>query len=484
MQNSLLDKTIKSSAWSIADVLLRQGIGFLISIVLARLLSPSDYGTIGVLMIFIAISNVFVDSGFSAGLIRKIDRTEDDLNTAFLFNIGVGIFVYFVIFIASPYISYFFDNHDLCLLLRVLGLTLIISSFNLVQNSILIFTMRIRQLTMVSALAQISTGVVAIYMAYNGWGVWALVFQQIASAAFTALLLFFTTGWRPGIKWSCASFSYLWSFGSKLLLTNFISTICGQMYSFFIGKYIGKNELGLYGRSDSFARQPLGIFNNIINKALVPFLAACQGNEERLRTNYRCCVEIMSFVGFPVMFYLSAIAAPLFTILFGAKWIDAIPLFQILCIGFSISIVGGISLQLIQVMGRSDYTLKLELIKKPFFVVFVIIGCSMGVKGIVIMSAFYELLGSLINLSVVHTLLHYSYYRQLIDIAKYGVISVIAFIPSVIIVNNLKANPFVLILLASIIYISAYLLIVLISQVKAIYYIREFITRRKCSPAT
>lgn len=484
MENTLTDKTIKSSVWSIADVLLRQGIGFLISIVLARLLSPSDYGTIGILMIFIAISNVFVDSGFSVGLIRKIDRTEDDLNTAFLFNIGVGLLVYLFIFIASPYIAYFFDNHDLCILLRILGLTLIISSFNLVQNSILIFTMRIKQLTMVSALAQISTGIVAIYFGYNGWGVWALVFQQIASAAFTALLLVFTTGWHPKIKWSGTSFSYLWSFGSKLLLTNFISTICGQMYSFFVGKYIGKNWLGLYTRSDSFARQPLGVFNNIINKALVPFMAACQGNEERLRTNYRCCVEIISFLGFPVMFCLSAMAAPLFNILFGAKWIDAIPLFQILCVGFSISIVGGISLQLIQVMGRSDYMLKLELIKKPIFVVFVVVGCSMGIKGIVIMSAFYELIGSLINLSVVHTLLRYSYYRQLIDIAKYGVIAVTAFILSFTLTNNMEANSFVLIVLTLIIYTSIYLLIAFLFRVKAIGFIRIIIKKKKGSPAT
>lgn len=484
MGNTLADRTIKSSVWSVVDVLLRQGIGFIISIILARLLSPSDYGIIGILMIFIALFNVFVDSGFSAGLIRKIDRTEDDLNTAFLFNIGVAILVYLVIFIVSPYIAFFFDNYDLCNLLRVLGLTLIISSFNLVQNSILIFTMRIRQLTTVSALAQISTGIVAIYLGYKGWGVWTLVFQQIASAAFTAILLFFTTGWRPKIQWNGASFSYLWSFGSKLLLTNFISTICGQMYSFFIGKYIGKKELGLYTRSDSFARQPLGIFNNIINKALVPFWAACQGDEERLKTNYRCSVEIMSFVGFPVMFCLSAMATPLFNILFGLKWINAIPIFQILCVGFSISIVGGISLQLIQVMGRSDYTLKLELIKKPIFVVFVVIGCSMGIKGIVIMSAFYELIGSLINLSVVHTLLHYSYYRQLIDIAKYGVIAVIAFIPSFILTTNMETNSSVLIVASFIIYVSVYLLIAFISQVKAIDYIRKIIKKRNSSLAT
>ena len=197
MSDSLTKKTVKSSVWSIIDVLLRQGISFIISIVLTRLLSPSDYGTIGMLMMFIAVSNVFIDSGFSAGLIRKIDRTEEDLSTAFIFNIIVGSLVYLLLFYISPLVAQFFDDSTLCTYLRVLGLILIINSFNLVQNAILIYTMQIRLLTIISALSQISTGTVAILFAYNGYGIWALIIQQLVASLITALLLFFKTGWKP-----------------------------------------------------------------------------------------------------------------------------------------------------------------------------------------------------------------------------------------------------------------------------------------------
>ncbi len=477
MSDSLTKKTVKSSVWSIIDVLLRQGISFIISIVLTRLLSPSDYGTIGMLMMFIAVSNVFIDSGFSAGLIRKIDRTEEDLSTAFIFNIIVGSLVYLLLFYISPLVAQFFDDSTLCTYLRVLGLILIINSFNLVQNAILIYTMQIRLLTIISALSQISTGTIAILFAYNGYGIWALIIQQLAASLITALLLFFKTGWKPQLRWNWISFQYLWNFGSKLLLTNLISTFCGQLYSFFIGKYIGKKELGLYTRSDSFARQPLNIFNNIINKALVPSLASCQNDLSYLRDNYKKCIEIMSFAGFPIMFCLASISKPLFAILFGEKWIDAAPLFSILCIGFSIAIVGGITLQLIQVMGRTDYTLKLELIKKPIFVILAIIGCSQGIKGIVIFSAIYELVGTLINLTVVHTLLQYNYFGQLIDIFKYAGITLLILSPIVIISNILNINYLWQFFTILPLFFSLYLFFSFLFKVKALCHVKQIVSK-------
>lgn len=479
MSETLTKRTVHSSLWSIADVVLKQGISFLISIILARLLSPVDYGTIGMLMIFIAISNVFVDSGFSAGLIRKVDRTEDDLSTAFIFNIFVGTIVYIILFLLSPLFANFMDDPKLSLYLRVLGLILIINSFNLVQNAILIYTMRIRLLTMISAVSQISTGVIAILLAYNGFGIWALILQQLVAAFMTAILLSLKTGWSPILKWSNNSFLYLWNFGSKLLLTNLISTICGQMYSFFIGKYIGKKELGFYTRSDSFARQPLGIFNNIINKALVPSLASCQDNLSHLRENYKKCIEIMSFVGFPTMLCLASISTPLFNLLFGDKWRDAAPLFCVLCIGFSIAIVGGVTLQLIQVMGRTDYTLKLELIKKPIFVVFVVVGCSQGIKGIVVFSAIYELVGTLINLSVVHTLLRYNYIRQLLDIFKYAGLSTILLLPIMLTVRFLGIEGICHILFILLLFSATYISISLLLKVRAVFLIKDIYKKIK-----
>lgn len=210
MSDSLTKRTLKSSVWSIIDIIIRQGVGFVVSVILARLLTPSDYGTIGLIIIFITLSNVFVDSGFSSALIRKIDRTEDDLSTAFIFNVIVAIFIYVLLYIGAPYIALFFDNPSLTLLLRVLGCVLIINSLNLVQNAILIYSMQIKQLAIITSVSQITTGILAVFFAYCGYGVWALVLQQLFAATIQTVLLAFMTKWHPRFIFAKKSFSYLW----------------------------------------------------------------------------------------------------------------------------------------------------------------------------------------------------------------------------------------------------------------------------------
>lgn len=478
MSESLSRKTVRSSVWSIADVMFRQGAGFVISVILARLLTPSDYGTVGMMTIFITIANVFVDSGFSSGLIRKIDRTNEDLCTAFYFNIVVGVLVYAVLFLTSPLIASFFNIPELSVYLRVLGLVLIFNSLNMVQNAILISSMRIKQLTMVSAISQVSTGAIAIALAYRGWGVWALIFQQLFASFFQAILLVIMTRWRPRLIFERKSLQYLWGFGSKLLAATLIGNIFSQAYSFVIGKVLGKRDLGLYSRSDQFAVQPSKVITNIINKALVPSLAACQNDLGRLQHNYQKCVEIISFLIFPLMFSLGIAAGPLFKVLFGAKWDDAIPLFQILCFGYSIDIFSTLSLNLMQVMGRTDYTLKLEFIKKPFYGVIIIITIFYGLKAIVIGKAFYCLIAALINLSVVKNLLRYSYWKQILDIFKYAVIAMTVLIPSYALVSLISTNSLFRLISFPILGIGIYAMLSYKFKFRVIEYARQIKAKR------
>lgn len=472
MPESLKKKTLNSSIWSIIEIISRQGLSFVISIVLARLLSPMDYGTIGIIIIFITISNVFVDSGFSAGLIRKLDKTENDLSTAFWFNIAVSISVYALLFVFAPLISSFFDISELTLLIRALGVVLIINSMNLVHNAILISSMKIKQVSIISVVSQISTGIIAISLAYKGWGVWALITQQIAAALIQCVLLCVFTGWKPKLIFNKSSFKYLWSFGSKLLCANIIGTIFGQAYSFIVGKYIGKCDLGLYSRACHFSQQPSGIVINMITKALVPSLARCQNDLEHLRKNYVKCTEIIGFFIFPLMFSLSFTAHPLFLVLFGEKWIDAIPLFQILCIGYAMDVFSNLSLQLIQVMGRTDYTLKLEIYKKPVYAIVTAISFIGGLKGIVIGQAIYSFIAAMINLSVVKKLLRYSYTRQLMDIFKYACMALccdclISLLMTIFALNNLLYLLFFVFFFCIV-----YLLFSIIFKVKAINYVK------------
>lgn len=473
MSDSLTKRTIKSSIWSVIDIILRQGIGFVVSVILARLLTPSDYGTIGLIMIFITLSNVFVDSGFSSGLIRKIDRTEEDLSTAFIFNIFVAVFIYFLLYISAPYISSFFDNLSLTLLLRVLGLVLIINSLNLVQNAILIFSMRIKQLAIITSISQITTGIIAIFLAYCGYGVWALVLQQLFAASIQTILLIIFTRWHPHIVFDKDSFRYLWGYGSKLLCANFIGSIFDQAYSFIIGKYLGKKELGLYSRSDQFAQQPCSIITNVISKALVPSLANCQNDIEKLKCNYIKCIEAISFIIFPLMFLLSFIAQPLFSVLFGNKWISAVPLFQILCIGYSMNIFSNLSLQLIQVMGRTDYTLKLEFFKKPIFAIIILISFLGGLHGIVLGHAFYCFVAAMINLSVVKALLNYGYVRQVLDIFKYAFLALLIIIFVDFCVSMVIESNILIIVLDCFFSILGYLLLGKITHIRVFSYLKD-----------
>lgn len=473
MAENLSKKTVRSSLWSIVDVLFRQGISFVISIILARLLSPSDYGTIGVMMIFITISNVFVDSGFSSGLIRKIDRTDDDLSTAFYFNIFVAIGVYSILFFSSPLIASFFNIQELTTYLRILGLVLMFNSLNMVQNAILISSMRIKQMTMVSAISQISTGFLAIFLAYHGWGVWALIWQQLFAAILQAFLLAIATRWKPKRVFKKKSFSYLWGYGSKLLTANLIGTLFNQAYSFVIGKILGKRDLGLYSRSQQFAVQPENIVTNIISKALVPSLAACQNDLDRLKRNYKKCVEIISFLIFPLMFTLGIAAEPVFKVLFGSKWDNAIPLFQILCFGYAIDIFSNLSLNLIQVMGRTDFTLKLEFIKKPFYAIIIVVSVFFGLKGIVIGQAFYCLVAALINLSVVKFLLKYGYWKQVLDIFKYALISFAILLPTYLGISLLSTNNFFRLVAFPIIGIGIYALLAYKLKFRVIDYVKQ-----------
>lgn len=479
MSDSLTKRTLKSSVWSIIDIIIRQGVGFVVSVILARLLTPSDYGTIGLIIIFITLSNVFVDSGFSSALIRKIDRTADDLSTAFIFNVIVAIFIYVLLYIGAPYIALFFDNPSLTLLLRVLGCVLIINSLNLVQNAILVYSMQIKQLAIITSVSQITTGILAVFFAYCGYGVWALVLQQLFAATIQTVLLSFMTKWHPRFIFAKKSFSYLWGYGSKLLCANFIGAVFDQAYSFIIGKYLGKKELGLYSRSDQFAQQPCSIITNVISKALVPSLANCQNDLEKMRRNYIKCIEVISFLVFPIMLLLAFVARPLFTLLFGDKWMAAVPLFQILCLGYAMNIFSNLSLQLIQVMGRTDYTLKLELFKKPIYAVVIFISIYWGLKGIVIGHAFYCFIAALINLSVVKVLLKYSYIRQVLDIFKYAFLALVIIVLVSFCFSMLIENDFLILLLDFLFSLGGYLLLGKIFHIRVLGYLKDIGIFRK-----
>lgn len=411
-------KSLKSTGWSLFDNLSSQGFAFIIGIILARLLSPTDYGTIGVLSIFLAIANVFVDCGFGNALIRKKDRSQDDLSTAFYFNLTIGAIVYFILFISAPLVASFFQTPILVILLRVLALCVVFNSLSIVQTSLLTANLNIKTIAIVNICTQIPIGLVGIYLAYKGLGVWTLVVQQVGGSCFRSLWLWVMSGWRPDLIFKRDSFSYLFNFGWKLVGANLLGTFFNEIYSFVIGRKLGVSDLGLYTKGKQLAEYPRSIINNVINRVVLPVMVETQGDIERVRYIYRILVRLLGFSVFPLFGLLILLGEPIIIVLWTDKWVESIIIFQIFCFGFSFGPISTINFCLLQLMNRTDMTLKLEFIKKPLCLLMLLCGIPFGLLGIVLAASLYNIVGTIINMYPTSKILHYNYIDQLFDFGR------------------------------------------------------------------
>ena len=379
MNENIKNQALHGVFWSAIDNFARLGITFIFGIILARLLSPADFGVIALLTIFIAISNVFIDSGFSNALIRKVDLTEQDKSTAFFFNIGVGAISYVILFAIAPLIANFYKEPILVPLLRVTSITVLFSSIAIVQQSILTINIDFRKQAVISVVSAILSGLVGVYMAYNGYGVWSLAFQQIISSFSRMVLLCLFVRWKPLLEFSVDSFRYLFSFGSKILASGLLNTIWVYLYPIIIGKVFTTTTLGLYSRADQLSKLPATNMTTVLQRVTYPVLCKIQTDKDRLTSNYRRLLKISAFVIFPVMSMLSALAYPLVDVLLGEKWLGCVYYLKVLCFAMMFYPIHAINLNLLQVVGRSDLYLKLEIIKKILAAAILLITLPMGV---------------------------------------------------------------------------------------------------------
>jgi len=418
---SIKKKTINASVWSLIDNLFSQGFVFLIGIVLARILSPSDYGTVGVLAIFIAIANTFVDCGFANALIRKKDRTQNDLSTAFYFNFVVGVISYVLLYVISPFVANFFSMPILIVLLRVLGLRVIFNSFSLVQNALLTSKLNIKTQAIINIFTQIPVGCLAIFLAYKGMGVWTLVIQQVGSSFLKTIWLWIIAGWRPSFVFSKDSFDYLFHFGWKLVGASLLGTFFNEIYGFVVGRFLGAEELGFYSKSKQLSEHPRSLVNNVIHRVVLPVMVEVQGDDEKIKEIYRKLIRLTGFLVFPFFGFLILIAEPLILIIWTEKWYASIFLFQLFCFGMSFGPISSLNFCLLELLNRTDLTLKLEFVKKPVCLSMLLVSIPFGLSGIVIFASLYNCIGTLINMYPTFKLLKYSYKQQLLDLL-YGLI--------------------------------------------------------------
>ena len=413
---SLKEKTISGLLWSFIDSFANFGVQFLIGIVLARILSPREFGLIGMLTIFIALSQSFIDSGFSTALVRKRDCTQTDYSTIFFFNLAVSLLCYVLLFAFSGAISSFFDEPQLKSLVQVLGIGLILNSFGIIQRTILTKTINFKLQTKISLIASLGSGIIAITMALKGFGVWSLVALTLSRYALTSIFLWVYTNWNPTLVFCLKSFSELFGFGSKLLLSGLIDTAYRNIYYLIIGKYFSAVELGFYTRADQFQTLPSSNLNAIISRVSFPVLASIQDDIPRLKKNYRKLIKSTMLLTFILMLGMAAIAKPMILTLIGEKWLPSAIYLQLLCFVGMLYPLHAINLNMLKVQGRSDLFLRLEIIKKILAVPIILLAVFMGIKAMIIGMFVLSLIAYYLNSHWSGKLIDYSSIQQVKDI--------------------------------------------------------------------
>lgn len=477
-EKSLKSQAINGVFWSSIERFSVQGIQFVLQIFLARLLTPNDYGIIGMTAIFMAVSQVFIDSGFSNALIRKTDRTEIDCSTVFYFNIIIGVVCYFLIFFFSPVVAKFYEISILNPVLKVLALNLIINSFAVVQRAKLTINLDFKKQTFASLIAVLVSGGFGLFLAAKGFGVWALVVQQIINNIINTVLLWCLIKWKPLFKFSWKSFRELFGFGSKILFSGLLDRVYKNLYSIVIGKKFNSTDLGYYTRADQFAQFPSSNITGILNRVAFPVLSKIQDDDEKLASVYRKYLRLSAFIIFPLMMGLAAVSYPFIELLLTEKWITAAQYMQIICFSLMWYPIHGINLSLLQVKGRSDLFLRLEIIKKIIGVIVLCITLPFGIKIMCYGHIVSSLIGLVINTYYTGRIINVGFIKQMKDILPSLIYSISMFIV-VYFSIGLFNSSLIKLICGIIIGFTYYLLIVVITKSKDLQTLISIITKRE-----
>ncbi|MCQ2097236.1 MAG: lipopolysaccharide biosynthesis protein [Fibrobacter sp.] len=427
---SIKQQTISGSKWNFIERISVQGIQFLLGVVMARLLLPSDYGTIGLLAIFFEISQAFIDSGFSSALIRTKDPTEKDFSTVFYFNLAISVTVYISLFFAAPWVADFFKIPILCPILRVQAGTLVINAIMAVQVSMLNIKLDFKSLAKRKVSATLIGGISGVAFAYTGFGVWALVYQQIIAAVINLVFICYICRWYPRAGFSKESFKRLGSFGSRLLAAGLLHTIYRNMTTFAIGKFYSAKDLGFYSRGSHFADLPGNTINGVLQTVTYPILAKIQDDEEQLVRVYRKYIRITSLSIFIISGILCALAEPIILLCLTDKWSEAVIYLHAFAFSSMFDHLSTINLNLLKVKGRSDLFLKLEIIKKTISIGILLCAIPYGVLAICLSKLLYNQIAVFINTYYTGKLFHLGYVQQVKDFSPYLVRCIIACIPA------------------------------------------------------
>jgi O-antigen/teichoic acid export membrane protein len=424
-QSALKKQGVKAVYWTALQQILNQIIGFGISIILARLLLPEEFGLIGMIAIFIAIGNLMMQGGMTSSIIRSKTLDNNDYTTVFYFNLFVGLIMYLILYVAAPWIANFYQQDILTYIIRIYGLIFILQAFSAIQYAYLNRIMNFKKLMMISVPSLLLAGITGIVMAIKGYGVWSLVGYKLSQAFFNAVFYWFSSHWRPNGKFDKEKFKTHFNFGYKLTVSGLIDTIFRNLYSVVIGKFFPVAQVGFYQRANSLQQLPTQSISMIISKVSYPLFSKIQDDNVRLKNAYKKILKIIVFILSPVLIIMGILATPLFRFLFTEKWLPAVPYFQILLFAGILYPIHAYNLNIVKVKGRSDLFLKLEIIKKIIIVSVVIFAIRYGIYGLLYSIVFTSVTSFFINTHFSGKLINYSTWEQFKDIAPYFLISLI-----------------------------------------------------------
>lgn len=422
--SNMKTRVLSGLFWKLLENGGAQGVQFLISLVLARILGPKEYGTVGLITIFIIIANVFIQSGFQTSLIQKKDVEEVDFSSVFYLSLAVAVILYLILFAAAPAIGAFYEEPVLVPMVRVLSLTLFFGAVISTQSAVVSRNLEFKKMCISSLAAACGSGIIGITAACRGMGVWALVLQQLTNNFLLMTVLWVLVPWRPARMFSLTRLKALFSYGWKLLCSSLLDTIYTNVYGLVIGKIYNKSALGYYNRGNQFPQLIVTNLGTSIQAVMLPAFSASQEDRARVKIMVRRAIVTSSYLIFPMMAGMIAVAKPFVTIVLTDKWLPCVPFLQIMCVAYALWPIHIANLQAINALGRSDIFLKLEIIKKVIGVAALLIGIPFGIYVMVGLKAVTDFIGTFINSYPNKKLLDYSFWEQWRDVIPSLLVSV------------------------------------------------------------
>ncbi|WP_262148720.1 lipopolysaccharide biosynthesis protein [Chryseobacterium foetidum] len=470
------NKIASGFAWSSIENISLQGVRFANGIFLARILAPSDYGIIGMLTVFMVFSEIIINSGFTAALIQKKDRKEIDYSTVFFFNIAISISVYLLLFILSPKIAEFYNMQDLEKITKYVAIPLIFNALCNVQYTRFQIYLNLKTPALISIICAVIQGLVGLSLAYNGYGVWSLIYSNIFGAVIRCIFLWIFSNWKPIFMFSLSSFKGLFDFGSKLLGVSLMEAAYTNIYSIVIGKFYNASTLGLFTRAQGYAFLPTSIITSLISKVTYPSFCSIH-DEKDLFENYKKMIGTVSFVTFPIMIFLAVLAKPLIIFFITEKWIASAVLLQILCFATMWSPIYEVNISLIKALGKSSLLLKLQIVNKFFAIIVLIITLPRGVNIMCWGAVFISFLDISFNLYFTAKILSTSMIQQLKNILPALIMSscsgLLIYLTTYHVTNNFSQ-----LVLGSIVGLISYLLIAALFKNETLQYFTSVIRKR------